>query len=374
VAEHDTWISVDPVLGCPAACDYCYLGRRGLRTSRPLARISAAEMIVDLAEYLGERTDATPVAIGNYTDMAMTPANREYLVEFSERFAVAFPDRPLVVITKSPRIRDVADSLAATRHPILVFVSYSFSQHSGTPLESGPVADLDGALSSIAELARHRNLHPVHYWRPFLAKLNPIAELPGRVGLLADAGATSSVVVGFKSSQIGTQWWSPTTIGLLTEADSAGTGDERLPIELWRAVRDAAGSRCYAVYRNASCAIANVRRAPDALRTFEGRESAQHCRSANCPAEQRSVCAELAARPVTSKAVVAALSLLPCSGSKPADYSVEGGHVTVHGALTESQVNLVTHVSSLRVRSDRVVQEKEWVNHDRQSVEDVVSR
>ena len=35
IAQHVSWLSMDPLLGCPAQCSYCYLHPLGLTKSKP---------------------------------------------------------------------------------------------------------------------------------------------------------------------------------------------------------------------------------------------------------------------------------------------------------------------------------------------------
>ncbi len=73
IAEHDTWISVDPLVGCPADCAYCYLGPLELRAKRPTVRVRPQELVIELKRYLDYRQGAwrlpmlwpVPICIGN---------------------------------------------------------------------------------------------------------------------------------------------------------------------------------------------------------------------------------------------------------------------------------------------------------------------
>src|SRR5687768_6686868 len=92
VAEHDSWITVDPILGCPADCAYCYLGPLGLRAARPEMRATPEMVVAAVEDHLyGRRAgvidpayDKTPLCVGNYTDMVLTRPNRDALVRIVE--------------------------------------------------------------------------------------------------------------------------------------------------------------------------------------------------------------------------------------------------------------------------------------------------
>ena len=52
VAEHDSWITVDPIVGCPADCAYCYLGPLGLRATRPTLRATPEMLVAAVEDHL----------------------------------------------------------------------------------------------------------------------------------------------------------------------------------------------------------------------------------------------------------------------------------------------------------------------------------
>ena len=133
IAEHDTWISLDPLVGCPADCTYCYLGPLKLRGKRPTVRVRPQELIIELKRYLDYRQGTwglpglrpVPICIGNYTDMFMTRDGVQYLQEYLPLHAEAFPDHPLCMITKARLNECDVAPLDQVGHPILA----SFMAH-----------------------------------------------------------------------------------------------------------------------------------------------------------------------------------------------------------------------------------------------------
>lgn len=364
VAEHDTWISVDPVIGCPAACDYCYLGDLDLRARRPRTRASVAQTVEAIEQHLRGRTDRTPIAIGNYTDMAMDRGSLAYLVEFAEACASRFPDRPLVVITKSHRVASIADDLAAVGHPVLVFLSHSFARGSGLALERGPIADWRQSLAAITDIARHPSLSAIHFWRPFISDLNPPEELAARVEDLVAAGASSSVVVGFKSRDPARQWWSQGTTAALTPADIARPGSEYFAAASWQELRRIAARLGHVVYRNSSCAVGHALNRAEALRSFDGPDADEFCRSTTCPSDQRSLC-DAAARAGWPPDAVATALTGAGRHDGPGEFVVRDGQLVLRGDLAESRANVAVHVSGIPVRGERTLSEKAWLNYRR---------
>jgi DNA repair photolyase len=186
IAEHDTWISLDPIIGCPASCEYCYLHAFELTTHRPEIRIAPEALIARLRARFGERgprwagnTDLPmPMCIGNYTDQLMTRAGVEFLSAYLPLHAENFPNHPLCVVTKArlrPKDIEVLDRVG---HRVLVFLSQSFIQSVAavSGLERGPISKPSDTVENAGLLAQSRNLIPLHFWRPLSPTALPDLE------------------------------------------------------------------------------------------------------------------------------------------------------------------------------------------------------
>lgn len=109
IAQHESWISLDPVQGCPAQCVYCYLGPQELLHQEPHILESPRVVYQKLVEspffdkqrsFIKTTESRRPICVGNYTDMGLTPANRGYLLELLSEHQRVLPDVPVCIVTK----------------------------------------------------------------------------------------------------------------------------------------------------------------------------------------------------------------------------------------------------------------------------------
>ncbi|BCB87095.1 radical SAM family protein [Phytohabitans suffuscus] len=376
VAEHDSWITVDPILGCPADCAYCYLGPLGLRAARPEARATPEEAVAAVEEHLGGRRagvvdpayDQTPLCVGNYTDMLLTRPNREALVRIVELLAERIPRRPVVVVTKGRLDPDLLAALDRPGFPIYWFLSQSMARAAGLPLERGPIADLDTTLDNARLVSRTTHQKAVHFWRPFVAELRPSrADLEKLVGRLASSGLSASVVVGLTMGP-GVPL-ADERLGTLLDRSIAAPGEraEAFDGEGWAVARESAAAAGYPLYRNTSCALALLRGQPEALGTWRPPYARHRCLPAACPLAQRARCGAALAAPAgtagwmdgaTVAARVAAFLSLD-AGS----VSVGAGELVIDDMIDEFDYNTLLHGYGrhLAIRAQGVRRQKAWL-------------
>jgi hypothetical protein len=300
VAEHDTWLTLDPVVGCPADCAYCYLGVLGLRATRPSARVSARELAEEVGRYLSGRRaevidpwdDPTPLCLGNHTDMMMSPDNRRMTVEVLRELSRRVPPRTLVLITKAVLREDTVAEIDAVGWPVVWFFSQSLARTAGVPLEAGRTARLEETLANARLVSASGNQHAVHFWRPFVRELLPDeAALGTVVESLHASGMRCSVVSGLKlgpgvprdDARLRTH------LARSLRADEGAT--EVFDRERWGQAVRAARRTKYPLYRHSSCALALVRSAREQLGTWNPGVFADRCAPCSCPARQRRLCA-----------------------------------------------------------------------------------
>ncbi|WP_405524464.1 hypothetical protein [Streptomyces canus] len=299
IAEHDTWISLDPVVGCPADCGYCYLGTMGLRATKPMRRATPRRLAHELHSYLNGRRaelidpldDPTPLCFGNYTDMAMTPDNASMIVAALTELAELIPPRPTVLITKATVTENLVAELDALEWPIVWFFSQSFARDQGITLERGRIADFETTLRNAHLVSSSRWQSAVHFWRPFVPELShPLSDYQAVVRRLRDVGVDASVVAGMRRGP-GVPLDDPRVLASLPScAEAPSEQREVFDRAGWEELRAAARTVGYPVYRHSSCALALVRSAREHLGTWRTEVFADRCLPCSCPKPQRSRC------------------------------------------------------------------------------------
>jgi hypothetical protein len=375
IAEHDSWITVDPVLGCPADCAYCYLGTYNLRATRPARRATPQMVSAALADYLHGRralvldpaADATPICLGNYTDMVIARSNRDSLVQYLEAIIAVLPGwRPLVVVTKGELDAELVAQVDTLRWPVYWFLSQSLATDNGMALEFGPVATMSTTLANAELVATSRHQQAVHFWRPFVPELRPYrADLPRLVGTLRSAGLVCSVVLGLKRGPGVPTGDARLRAALAGSLAAPSDGDEVFDIDGWHDLRLAATEVGYPVYRNTSCALGLLGRRHETLGTWREPVSHRLCLPAICPAEQRGRCSDastgvtLSGEPGLAERVERFLGLP--AGTVTCDLADR--QMAIPAVIGEHDYNVLTHglAATFHIRPRQVRREKAWL-------------
>ena len=300
VSEHDTWISVDPIVGCPANCKYCYLGPLGLRGRRPVIRVSPEGLVTAVEAYLRERSQmdlygrlsCTPICFGNYTDTFMSDTNIAYFHKYARLHAARFSSHPLCVVTKSRLSFNDLHILDQLDHVIIIFMSQSFLGQLGTPqIERGPTCKPADTLKNFSLFATFRNVKPVHFLRPITSRSVP--SLPRALEILSqvqNAGSLATVAIGLKIGP-GIKLSGEALEELLGDRPVAGSASiEIFPDSARQYVLQAADALEYPVYFHTSCAVALATGTAEDLGTWREPVRQTLCLPCKCPSVQRSLC------------------------------------------------------------------------------------
>lgn len=198
VSQHMSWISLDPIQGCPAACSYCFLWPLGITQKKPVQMIDPEGLYDKLMDFdyfnkssfekspLGWRP---PVAVGNHTDMCLTPSNRNYLLRMLEIHRERVPDVPLCILTKAQLDDSFLDQVAKSGVSVVFFISLAFL---GRDVEVG-APEWQKRVGNFTRL-RERNIPAVHWWRPITRLSTPDIETAvSQLNQVVSAGASCSV-------------------------------------------------------------------------------------------------------------------------------------------------------------------------------------
>jgi hypothetical protein len=376
ISEHDTWVSIDPIVGCPADCTYCFVRSHGRTAVRPEVRVGPEEMAGELVRYLSEDppgregAPAAPriVCIGNHTDMLMTVENRAYAIAYARAHRERLPGVPLVFVTKAKVDRETVRRLDEVGHMILVFVSQSFF----ADVALGPgryekrVATPEESCEVIRLIAESDHLRPLHFWRP-LTRFNLPDEAAAvrMVRMIRNAGALASVAVGLKYGDF--------LHGEFALADSPFRAvlddayDERSPLfEIFPPdVRDlvlrVGHAECHPVYLNTSCAVSLALEIPEFLGTWRSPVRAVRCDPAHCPRDQRGRCFAGDRDRIPSEPLLTQLAKHLAVPGDAVDWDELGQAIVVEARLGQELQNRLGHATGFRVRSLAVDRALEWI-------------
>lgn len=370
VAQHETWVSLDPIQGCPAACDYCFLGPQHLTHHAPRQLCEPAALYDALLDMprLAAPALSTPhpfhaLCIGNYTDMCLTPANRAYLLGVLREHRRRLPDQPLCVITKAVLSERFLAEVAASGVAVVFFISLSYMPHQherGTPSP-------EQRLVNFARIARYPQLAAVHFWRPLTRLSAPTPRaVEEQLAQLMAHGARLSVVTGLKfgpSLQAAFQDAAHPLHPYFTEAQQQNTLHHEV-LEPWlkQAVIRAAHDHRYPVYFHTSCALSYLWGQPDFNATFRPPHRASVCLQSMCPAAQRAICDGYAAdHPAPTSPQLSAVAHALDVDDDAVRYEASQGVIAIDAPLTQAQQTELTQATRFAVRGQGLIHSIEWI-------------
>ncbi len=369
IAEHDTWISVDPLLGCPASCAYCYLQPLGLTSRPPVVRATAEELIAGLLNRFGKQGPrwggrealALPICMGNYTDQFMTSRGIEYLKTYLRLHARTFPDHPLCVVTKARLKGEDLAELDAVGHCVLVFLSQSFARDTGLDrLERGPISKPKVTLENIRLLARTSNLVPLHFWRPITSRALPDTDTACRqLEPIQRAGAVASIAIGLKCGP----FLQPPNqqVRELLGGDVLPPGSQFLPPEVEHRALEAGRRLGHPVYRHTSCAVALATGCREALGTWRVPLRCHKCEPCPCPVSQRQRCdaARTSDEPPSSD-LLAEIARQASIDRNGVEWSPDSHEIVVSTELDQETHTHLTHLTGFPVSAPNVRLSLAW--------------
>lgn len=355
VEQHASWIAINPVIGCPYNCEYCFLGPDNLRPKRPDELREPDAMMQDLLESKYYAPDI-PVAIGTYTDMFATPKNQNYVRSWLDVWKDAELGNPLVFITKGEIPDDIAETMGglhASGLPIVAFLSISGL---GREIEKG--VKHEKLFQNIGRLALH-NVPVVHYWRPLMPQ-NSTPEVIERVHSLVAGRTTSSFVGGLRLTEAMKKQiinW-PDILEIYTEdLDSAWDKDGYDRVSELRADRSD-----HPIYEAVSCTMANATQ----IAEYNGIHGTDMCARSNCPATQRAICG--AKRPIPWEKINDTARRLQFESQF--DVDTEDRILKIKRPLDVDELTNATHATGMQIKTDYVVEgHYPWgTHHTRESV------
>lgn len=339
ISYHDTWISIDPVRGCPYQCAYCVLQYGGTTGIPPQTVATPAKCVEELLSYPLFVFGYTPLAVGNETDM-LHSGNVDCLVALLEEMRCAHITNPVVLITKAPLTDAVLNRIRAVGLKEVVF----FLSYSGLGKDYEPNFS-DEQLRENFTLVKKHGFPVVHWWRPLLTE-NTTQQAVERMLSFASGVADASIFVGLKLHPELNRILLADAVVKMPEEMRLQCG-EWLPDDTVRRIYATARHLCpaYPLYRHASCALAKVRKAPNHTATVF---RADICPASHCPAMQREVC-EQTRRPPSPERILSVIKTL----GRPLDVALHPDSIEINGEISQEEFSYLLHRLNfpLRVRA-----------------------
>ena len=373
VAQHESWISLDPIRGCPASCVYCYLEPPGLTRKVPVASEDASEVVYQkLSEYQylekSQFSDVPvgrsfPIAIGNYTDMCLTSKNRQYLLSLLCEHKRCMPNTPVCIVTKAVLDYTFLEAVNDIGVTTIFFISLSFLP---SKFEKG-APPTTSRLENFGRIAQFANLHAVHFWRPVMSINVPDREAAfQQIEQLKSNSASVSVITGLKfGDNLAKVFSSKEQHALqkffIAQAKRSHLKNEILEPEVQKMIFSVAKERSYAVFLHTSCAVSFVLGQPDYNATFRKPHLESRCLTSTCPSSQRERCFNFKTSSIIPSGrlleQVAQNLQIP---STAVTYSEEDV-IVVDAVLTQEQQTFLTQSTGFPVRGKALIPTLEWV-------------
>lgn len=337
---HDSWMSLDPVLGCPYDCTYCVLSNWGLNKCRPVIKKTPGECVAALLEHRFFTPGNTKIAIGNETDM-FHPLNTGYLLEILRQLSAGNISNPIILITKAPLHEGILEKISSIPGlNVILFLSYS-----GLGSEYEP-SFTPGQFRRNFILARSYRFPVVHFWRPLLP-VNSSVEAVDNMLEFVSGYAMATVFIGLKihpglAKITGNKKKFPLPPGVL---DSPGEWMAPGTVETVYS-RGKCTVPQYPVFRHTSCALSYILKQPDYTATVYRKDI---CPGSQCPESQRRMC-EQAKNIPTDDQVTEILARL----DRKIDYSVKKNCVKLHGSVCQEEFSFILHHLNFPIKPQSV--------------------
>lgn len=349
VRQDNTWLVVDPTIGCANDCQYCFLQLYGKARSSGVLELSPVQALDALVSHWAFGPHSVPM-VGTETDMFMNRRNADFMLEFLRLYIERGLSNPLAVCTKC-RIPDdfIAMATDCSGTELLFYVSYS-----GLPSEIEPHVNEGHLVDNLVRLSRsgHR---PIHLLRPLLPQ-NTSLDVLRRVFGNVQGRAACTVVRGLNlNAQLQKRAW-------FWPAVQAAEIDFSRIVSTWPAgwretlSKALEGMPSHPVFLKNSCAIAYVLGRPEGAGTF----GLQQCRSSRCPAAQRAICGKADAERPWPTTQEAARALATIGLDNPVVSDAATRRISIAGSASHEHVACLTQILGRRVEIERIETEHEW--------------
>ena len=340
-AYQESWLSVDPIIGCKLNCRYCFMRITGWTASRPEVTMDVSTTLRQLSHHPRFTPNQTILSFGNQTDPFLAE-NVQFLCDFVDGLESAGYSNPLALVTKSAIPGEVIQKLRRLRHVRPVF----FLSYSGLPkrIERGVVPEHNE--QNLRNLAA-AGLPVIHFWRPLVEANGDPLSLRRVLDVVAPY-ALASVYIGLKVTPDLVHAYGDIPELQVPNSLRNYHGD-CLPDGLERRLRAVAAETYpdYPLYLHTSCAMSLALRVPDYNATMYDHPA---CAASQCPDWKRQVC-ENSKKPPRLCDIHAALSQIGVE----CGFEIRANHVRINGTLNQEDYTFLLHRLNFPVRADSLL-------------------
>jgi DNA repair photolyase len=281
IKQLKSWLSVNPIIGCPSECKYCFRHNDNLYDfHRPIELQSSEDATNDLLQYKLFTPDVTAIAIHNMATDPFLPKPKRTTFEILKKLDSLGYKNPIGLITKYLVSEDdvsFLESLTSVRP--FVLVSYSEMPKSVEPIGN------ELRKRTLQNLS-NSGVRTILYWRPIVDGWNTSEHDIDTVLEYGDMYADAFVISGLKTSQRILDFLGREGLSVPYGADPL---HKKLPQEIVNRIIAKHGEKGISkpLFKRTSCSVSHLLGMPDYNAHWNNPE--KNCLE-TCPYEQKERC------------------------------------------------------------------------------------
>jgi len=288
IAYHDSWISLDPIIGCRYNCQYCVLRLPAWTQKIPERLFSPEEAVDRLINHRYFVHDKTVICFGNRTDSFLKD-NIDFTLRVLLEFEKHNLSNPICIATKCQiPMKFIKEVKTLKDLKLIIFLSYS-----GLAKHLEPGIDFLSIRKTFKVLA-NEGIPVVHFWRPLIPSNTSDSQIQNMLAFVSKY-AKASVIVGLK--------YSPESRKIFDDHPELRIPDDNIPLygdwllqNIEEKLLKIAKTQFlgYPIFKHTSCAVSYIFHKPDYNATIYRDDI---CKVSTCPNSQRKICESAVFKP-----------------------------------------------------------------------------
>ena len=348
IRQDNTWLVVDPIVGCIHDCQYCFLTTHNKTRQKGSVIMTPEQTVQKLLGYWAFKPSSV-IMIGSETDIFMNKINRDFLVEFIKRY-VDSGIRNIICFSTKCFIPDEFISFIQSYDDLktIFYISYS-----GLPKEIEPLINKEKVKSNFLRLNEAKQ-KIIHFWRPMIPQNSNLETL---ITVMEDVkGADCSIMRGLnlnKDLQKSTWYWPEVQMAEIDFTRVVSVWPKNLHQNLSLLMKNYPN---HPVFFKNSCAISYVFGLPE----FSGIFNTTRCLNSYCPSTQREICNNYSNNKKNLLIELVRLELDKIGANNDFVLIENNKSVFVKGHMNHEQIACITQVLGCKVEVEFVESEHEW--------------